>query len=120
VYHSRAIEMWCLAFLVIHPFFVLKTGKNPQWNKSQCCVNIEENCYCLLVTQNRRKDGCLMGIYLNPGNNKFKRAVNSDIYVDKTGLIKYYCRYAAVLCMCQQTKAFWKVYGSRYAYGLLQ
>ena len=89
MYHSRAIEMWCLAFLVIHPFFVLKTGKNPQWNKSQCCVNIEENCYCLLVTQNRRKDGCLMGIYLNPGNNKFKRAVNSDIYVDKTGLIKY-------------------------------
>lgn len=76
-------------FLVIHPFFVLKTGKNPQWNKSQCCVNIEENCYCLLVTQNRRKDGCLMGIYLNPGNNKFKRAVNSDIYVDKTELIKY-------------------------------
>ena len=71
------------------PFFVLKTGKNPQWNKSQCCVNIEENCYCLLVTQYRRKDGCLMGIYLNPGNNKFKRAVNSDIYVDKTGLIKY-------------------------------
>ena len=71
------------------PFFVLKTGKNPQWNKSQCCVNIEENCYCLLVTQNRRKDGCLMGSYLNPGNNKFKRAVNSDIYVDKTGLMKY-------------------------------
>ena len=71
------------------PFFVLKTGKNPQWNKSQCCVNIEENCYCLLVTQNRRKDGWLMGSYLNPGNNKFKRAVNSDIYVDKTGLIKY-------------------------------
>lgn len=71
------------------PFFVLKTGKNPQWNKSQCCVNIEENCYCSLVTQNRRKDGWLMGIYLNPGNNKFKRAVNSYIYVDKTGLIKY-------------------------------
>ncbi|WP_368072518.1 AAA family ATPase [uncultured Clostridium sp.] len=42
-----------------------------------------------MVTQNRRKDGWLMGIYLNPGNNKFKRAVNSDIYVDKTGLIKY-------------------------------
>ena len=30
-----------------------------------------------------------MGSYLNPGNNKFKRAVNSDIYVDKTGLMKY-------------------------------
>lgn len=28
-----------------------------------------------------------MGIYLNPGNNKFKRAVNSNIYVDKTVFI---------------------------------
>ena len=27
--------------------------------------------------------------YLNPDNSKFQRAVNSDIYVDKTGLIKY-------------------------------
>ena len=71
------------------PFFVLKTGNNSQWNNTQGCVNIEENSYWSLVTQNRRKDGWLMGIYLNPGNNKFKRAVNSDIYVDKTGLIKY-------------------------------
>jgi hypothetical protein len=30
-----------------------------------------------------------MGIYLNPGNAGFKQAVNSDIYVDKTGLIAY-------------------------------
>ena len=30
-----------------------------------------------------------MGNYLNPDNSKFLRAVNSDIYVDKTGLIKY-------------------------------
>lgn len=30
-----------------------------------------------------------MGIYLNPGNNKFQEIVNSDIYVDKTGLIQY-------------------------------
>ena len=30
-----------------------------------------------------------MGIYLNPGNLKFKRSVNSEIYVDKTGLIQY-------------------------------
>ncbi len=28
-----------------------------------------------------------MGIYLNPGNDGFKRAVRSEIYVDKTGLI---------------------------------
>lgn len=28
-----------------------------------------------------------MGIYLNPGNDKFKRACNSEIYIDKTELI---------------------------------
>ena len=30
-----------------------------------------------------------MGIYLNPDSSKFEEAVNSDIYVDKTGLIAY-------------------------------
>ena len=30
-----------------------------------------------------------MGIYLNPGNEKFQEARNSEIYVDKTGLINY-------------------------------
>ena len=30
-----------------------------------------------------------MGVYLNPGNEKFAKAVQSEIYVDKTGLIKY-------------------------------
>ena len=30
-----------------------------------------------------------MGNYLNPGNEKFQEAVNSIIYVDKTGLIRY-------------------------------
>lgn len=28
-----------------------------------------------------------MGIYLNPDNIDFKEALNSEIYVDKTGLI---------------------------------
>lgn len=28
-----------------------------------------------------------MGVYLNPGNGRFKRSCNSEIYVDKTGLI---------------------------------
>ena len=28
-----------------------------------------------------------MGVYLNPGNDVFWRAVRSKIYVDKTGLI---------------------------------
>lgn len=30
-----------------------------------------------------------MGIYLNPGNEKFQEIINSDIYVDKTGLLTY-------------------------------
>ena len=30
-----------------------------------------------------------MGIYLNPGADAFKRALNSEIYIDKTGLISY-------------------------------
>lgn len=30
-----------------------------------------------------------MGIYLNPNNNGFQRALNSKIYVDKTELIDY-------------------------------
>ena len=30
-----------------------------------------------------------MGIYLNPGNEQFTASVNSELYVDKTELIKY-------------------------------
>lgn len=30
-----------------------------------------------------------MGIYLNPGNTAFSKAIHSKIYVDKTELIKY-------------------------------
>ena len=30
-----------------------------------------------------------MGTYLNPGNYKFQEVLASDIYVDKTGLLKY-------------------------------
>lgn len=30
-----------------------------------------------------------MGIYVNPGNENFKSAVRSEIYIDKTGLLKY-------------------------------
>ena len=30
-----------------------------------------------------------MGIYFNPGNDGFRSDVNSDIYVDKTGLIRH-------------------------------
>ena len=30
-----------------------------------------------------------MGIYVNPGNEKFRNAIRSKIYVDKTGLLEY-------------------------------
>ena len=30
-----------------------------------------------------------MGSYLNPGNGRFREALNSSVYVDKTGLIAY-------------------------------
>ena len=30
-----------------------------------------------------------MGLYLNPGNDMFKMSLNSEIYVDKSGLIEY-------------------------------
>ena len=30
-----------------------------------------------------------MGIYLNPGNEGFKSALRSQIYIDKTGLLEY-------------------------------
>ena len=28
-----------------------------------------------------------MGVYLNPGNERFKRVLNAEIYVDKSGII---------------------------------
>ena len=34
-------------------------------------------------------DSVKLGNYLNPDNFKFQEALNSDIYVDKTGLIRY-------------------------------
>lgn len=38
-----------------------------------------------------------MGIYLNPGNDGFRDAVNSEIYVDKTGLIAQTNKYINTL-----------------------
>lgn len=40
-----------------------------------------------------------MGIYLNPGNKGFWKAIRSEIYVDKTGLIAYTNQY---LNTCEQ------------------
>ncbi|MDE7212881.1 MAG: AAA family ATPase, partial [Lachnospiraceae bacterium] len=34
-----------------------------------------------------------MGYYLNPGNGEFARAIRSEIYVDKTGMLVYTNKY---------------------------
>ena len=62
-----------------------------------------------------------MGSYLNPGSKGFQESLNSEIYVDKTGLIE---KTNAVLdtrqkFLCEPTKTFWKINGSRYACCLL-
>ena len=43
-----------------------------------------------------------MGNYLNPDNSRFQRALNSDIYVDKTGLIRYTNKVMNTMqsCLC--------------------
>ena len=58
-----------------------------------------------------------MGVYLNPGNDKFYKAINSEIYVDKTELIQYTNR---VFNTMQQNKTFRKVCDCKYAGCILQ
>ena len=41
-----------------------------------------------------------MGRFVNSGNSAFQVALNSEIYVDKTGLLAYTNK---VICICQQT-----------------
>ena len=44
----------------------------------------------MVVYRCRREYGrCAVGIYLNPDSSRFEEAVNSDIYIDKTGLLNY-------------------------------
>ena len=52
-----------------------------------------------------------MGIYVNPGNEEFKRAVNSKIYVDKTMLLAFTNH--------QPSPPFRKIHGGKYAGGIL-
>lgn len=43
--------------------------------------------YFEFVFENERQEARIMGIYLNPNNRGFSKAINSEIYVDKTGLL---------------------------------
>ena len=42
-----------------------------------------------MMKNSKKQEVAYMGIYLNPDSSKFEEAVNSDIYVDKTGLLTY-------------------------------
>ena len=56
-----------------------------------------------------------MGRFLNPDYSAFETALNSEIYIDKTGLLAYTNK------VINTKQAFiWKVCHSGYAYSLLQ
>ena len=48
-------------------------------------INTDENAG--MEQRTLRHGGKKMGSYLNPGNGRFREALNSQVYVDKTGLI---------------------------------
>lgn len=63
-----------------------------------------------------------MGIYLNPGNDAFKESLNSEIYVDKSGLIEYTNRVLGTSRkkhMCQQAAKIREINGGQYAVCIL-
>lgn len=51
-----------------------------------------------------------MGRFVNPGNSAFQVALNSKIYVDKTGMLEYTTVRALILKKCFQD---WKSAGNR-------
>lgn len=63
-----------------------------------------------------------MGKFVNPDNSAFQVALNSEIYVDKTGLLSYtnevWTPYRSYLQ--QPPAAVWKIICCKYAGGLLQ
>ncbi len=56
-----------------------------------------------------------MGYYLNPNNKGFRESVNTEIYVDKTGLItltnKYLNTKQKFICV-SRPRRFGKVHGT--------
>ena len=61
-----------------------------------------------------------MGIYVNPTGRSFELAINSEIFVDKSGLIKETnkCIITKVY-VCKPSKAIRKVNGHGYAFSIL-
>jgi len=67
--------------------------------------------------------GICMGSYLNPGNEAFAVALNSEIYVDKTGLLTYTNKVMNTLqgYICNsRPRRVWKINYGKYAHRVLQ
>ena len=67
--------------------------------------------------------GICMGSYLNPGNEAFAVALNSEIYVDKTGLLTYTNKVMNTLqgiYLQQPPAAVWKINYGKHAHRVLQ
>ena len=63
-----------------------------------------------------------MGRFVNPENSAFQVALNSEIYVDKTGLIAYTNKVLNTkqLLSAIAVRGVWQVGDGRYACRLLQ
>ena len=62
-----------------------------------------------------------MGSYLNPGSDLFEMALQSQIFVDKSGLIEKTNRCVRTLqrYLCEPCETIWKIYGGGYVGGVL-
>ena len=61
-----------------------------------------------------------MGNFVNPGNDAFRVALASSIYVDKTGLLEYTNKVTTTgIYLQQSSEKIWQVNYSQYADGLL-
>lgn len=63
---------------------------HPQHPPNKIIANYPPKCYTRKATLHAdRQVRFIMGMYLNPGNGRFEQVINSEIYVDKTELIRY-------------------------------
>lgn len=63
-----------------------------------------------------------MGSFLNPGTIEFEEALNSEIYIDKSGLIEItnaVLRTQQKFMCISRPRRFWKIHGRKYALCLL-
>ena len=59
-----------------------------------------------------------MGIYFNPGNGSFTKDKNSQLYIDKTGLIEYLNRVICTNANCRSVSHA-RRFGKSHAAGMI-